>query len=72
MGGFRAYAVFAEVKEPNLATMLWIMQPDRHTHLLEESGGRGVPVYRRLSENEFWRKHPVFNEFLRMPEHGVW
>jgi hypothetical protein len=72
MGGFRACAAFAKVKEPNLAkdAMLWIMQPARHAHLLEESGGRGVPVYRRLAENEFWRKHPVFNEFLRMPEHG--
>jgi multiple sugar transport system substrate-binding protein len=72
MGGFRAYGIFAKAKEPNLAkeAMLWIMQPERHAHLLEASGGRGVPVYRRLAETKFWRDHPVFNEFLRMPEHA--
>ena len=72
MGGFRAYGAFAKVKEPNLVkdAMLWIMQPERHAHLLELSGGRGVPVYRRLVTNKFWQEHPVFNEFLRMPEHG--
>ena len=70
MSGFRAYGAFAKTKEPNLAkdAMLWIMQPDRHAHLLEASGGRGVPVYRRLAGNKFWQDHPVFNEFLRMPE----
>ena len=70
MSGFRAYGVFAKTKEPNLAkdAMLWIMQPDRHAHLLEASGGRGVPVYRRLAGNKFWQDHPVFNEFLRMPD----
>ncbi len=72
MGGFRAYGVFATVKEPNLAkdAMLWIMQPDRHAHLLEASGGRGVPVYRALAKNRFWQERPVFDEFLKMPEHG--
>jgi multiple sugar transport system substrate-binding protein len=72
MSGFRAYGVFAKAKEPDLAkdAMLWIMQPERHAHLLEASGGRGVPVYRRLAETKFWQDHPVFNEFLRMPEHA--
>ncbi|HEU5283618.1 MAG TPA: extracellular solute-binding protein [Burkholderiales bacterium] len=72
MGGFRAYGVFTTTKEPNLAkdAMRWIMQPDRHAHLLEASGGRGVPVYRRLAQNRFWREHPVFNEFLKMPENA--
>jgi len=72
VSGFRAYGVFTKVKEPNLVkdAMLWIMQPDRHAHLLEASGGRGVPVYRRLAQNKFWQEHPVFNEFLKMPEHG--
>jgi len=50
--------------------MLCIMQPDRHAHLLEASGGRGVPVYRRLTQNRFWREHPVFDEFLKMPENA--
>jgi multiple sugar transport system substrate-binding protein len=72
MGGFRAYGVFTTAKEPNLAkdAMRWIMQADRHAHLLEASGGRGVPVYRRLAQNRFWREHPVFNEFLKMPENA--
>ena len=72
MGSFRAYAAFATTREPNLVkdAMLWIMQPERHAHLLEASGGRGVPVYRRLTGSKFWLEHPVFEEFLRMPEHG--
>jgi ABC-type glycerol-3-phosphate transport system substrate-binding protein len=50
--------------------MRWIMQADRHAHLLEASGGRGVPVYRGLAQSRFWREHPVFNEFLKMPENA--
>jgi multiple sugar transport system substrate-binding protein len=73
LGGFRAYGVFATTREPALAkeAMLWIMHPERHAHLLEASGGRGVPVYRRLAQRPFWRERPVFEEFLRMPEHAL-
>ncbi|HWP49341.1 MAG TPA: sugar ABC transporter substrate-binding protein [Candidatus Limnocylindrales bacterium] len=67
-----AYGAFTKTKEPNLVkdAMMWMMQPDRYARLIEEAGGRAVPVYRRLTKDEFWQQRPVFSEFLKMPEYG--
>ncbi|RMF89354.1 MAG: sugar ABC transporter substrate-binding protein [Nitrospinota bacterium] len=67
-----AYGAFKKTKEPNLVkdAMRWMMQPDRYARLVEEAGGRTVPVYRRLTKTKFWQERPVFSEFIKMPEYG--
>jgi multiple sugar transport system substrate-binding protein len=45
-----------------------IMQPDMVQAVYEKVGGRWYPVYRDLSQAEFWTSRPVFSEFPNIIE----
>ena len=68
-----SYGVFKSSKEINLAkdAIKFVMEPDRYAQLVEEAGGRTVPVYKRLTKTKFWTDRPVFKDFLQMPEKGM-
>jgi hypothetical protein len=38
---------------------------------VQSTGGRWVPVYKRLFDSAFWKEKPVFKHFIQMVEQGV-
>ncbi|MGQ4809930.1 hypothetical protein NKDENANG_03368 [Candidatus Entotheonellaceae bacterium PAL068K] len=68
-----SYGVFQQAPHPELAKGLveHFMQPDNYNQIIESTGGRWVPVYKRLFETDFWRRKPKFKHFIQMAETGV-
>jgi multiple sugar transport system substrate-binding protein len=68
-----SYGVFKQTPYPELAKGLvdYFMQPDNYNKIIESTGGRWVPIYKRLFETEFWRSQPKFKHFIQMAETGV-
>jgi len=67
-----SFGVFNATKELNACkdAIKYIMQPERYASFVEQAGGRTVPIFRRLTKRKFWRDHPVFNEFIKMPDYA--
>lgn len=68
-----SYGVFKQTPYPELAKGLieYFMQPDNYNKIIESTGGRWVPIYKRLFETEFWQSQPKFKHFIKMAETGV-
>jgi ABC-type glycerol-3-phosphate transport system substrate-binding protein len=47
------------------------MQPANYDKIIQSTGGRWVPVYKRLFDSPFWREKPEFKHFINMAETGV-
>jgi len=47
------------------------MQPVNYDKIIQSTGGRWVPVYKRLFDSPFWREKPEFKHFINMAETGV-
>jgi multiple sugar transport system substrate-binding protein len=47
------------------------MQPQNYDKIIQSTGGRWVPVYKRLFDSPFWREKPAFKHFIQMAETGV-
>src|SRR5580765_6942443 len=58
---------------PDLAKGLleYLMQPANYDKIIQSTGGRWVPVYKRLFDSPFWREKPEFKHFINMAETGV-
>ena len=46
-------------------------QPANYDRIIQSTGGRWVPVYKRLFESPFWTSKPEFKHFIKMAETGV-
>ena len=68
-----AYAAFKKNPYPELAKGLldYLMQPANYDKIIQSTGGRWVPVYKRLFESPFWKEKPAFAHFIKMAETGV-
>jgi multiple sugar transport system substrate-binding protein len=68
-----AYGAFKKNPYPELARGLleYFMQPANYDKIIQSTGGRWVPVYKRLFDSPFWREKPAFRHFIRMAETGV-
>jgi multiple sugar transport system substrate-binding protein len=49
----------------------YYMQPANYDKIVQSTGGRWVPVYKRLFDSPFWREKPVFKHFIQLAETGV-
>ena len=49
----------------------YMLQPANYDRIVQSTGGRWVPVYKRLFDTPFWREKPVFKNFITMAEQGV-
>src|SRR5262249_56742834 len=49
----------------------YLMQPANYDKIIQSTGGRWVPVYKRLFDSPFWREKPTFRYFIQMAETGV-
>ena len=47
------------------------MQPANYDKIVQSTGGRWVPVYKRLFDSPFWKEKPAFKHFIQMAETGV-
>jgi len=68
-----AYGAFKKTPYPDLAKGLldYFMQPANYDKIIQSTGGRWVPVYKRLFDSPFWREKPAFKHFIKMAETGV-
>jgi len=68
-----AYGAFKKNPYPELAKGLldYLMQPVNYDKIIQSTGGRWVPVYKRLFDSPFWTGKPAFKHFIRMAETGV-
>jgi multiple sugar transport system substrate-binding protein len=68
-----AYGAFKKNPYPELARGLldYFMQPANYDRIIQSTGGRWVPVYKRLFESPFWTSKPEFKHFIKMAETGV-
>ena len=49
----------------------YMLQPVNYDKIVQSTGGRWVPVYKRLFDSPFWREKPVFKHFIQLAETGV-
>ena len=49
----------------------YMLQPANYDKIVQSTGGRWVPVYKRLFDSPFWREKPVFKHFIQLAETGV-
>ena len=49
----------------------YFMQPANYDKIVQSTGGRWVPVYKRLFDSPFWKEKPAFKHFIQMAETGV-
>lgn len=68
-----AFGAFKKNPYPELARGLLdhFMQPANYDKIIQSTGGRWVPVYKRLFDSPFWREKPAFKHFIQMAETGV-
>src|SRR5262249_59309010 len=68
-----AYGAFKKNPNPELTKGLldYLMQPANYDKIIQSTGGRWVPVYKRLFESPFWTGKPAFKHFIKMAETGV-
>src|SRR6266446_39120 len=68
-----AYGAFKKTPYPELAKGLleYFMQPAHYDKIIQSTGGRWVPVYKRLFDSPFWKEKPAFKHFIQMAETGV-
>src|SRR2546427_13433 len=68
-----AYGAFKKTPYPDLAKGLleYFMQPANYDKIIQSTGGRWVPVYKRLFDSPFWKEKPAFKHFIKMAETGV-
>jgi len=68
-----AYGAFKKTPYPELAKGLldYFMTPANYDRIIQSTGGRWVPVYKRLFDSPFWRERPAFQHFIKMAETGV-
>src|SRR6266850_1418740 len=68
-----SYGAFKKNPYPDLARGLieYFMQPANYDKIIQSTGGRWVPVYKRLFDSPFWREKPEFKHFINMAETGV-
>jgi multiple sugar transport system substrate-binding protein len=68
-----AFGAFKKNPYPELARGLvdYMMQPQNYDKIIQSTGGRWVPVYKRLFESPFWKEKPAFKHFIQMAETGV-
>src|SRR5207245_1291328 len=68
-----SYGAFKKNPYPDLARGLidYFMQPANYDKIIQSTGGRWVPVYKRLFDSPFWREKPEFRHFINMAETGV-
>jgi multiple sugar transport system substrate-binding protein len=68
-----AFGAFKQNPYPELARGLldYFMQPANYDKIIQSTGGRWVPVYKRLFDSPFWREKPAFKHFIVMAETGV-
>src|SRR5215475_8892189 len=68
-----AYGAFKKNPYPELAKGLldYFMQPANYDKIIQSTGGRWVPVYKRLFDSPFWTSKPAFKHFINMAETGV-
>jgi multiple sugar transport system substrate-binding protein len=68
-----SYGAFKKNPYPDIARGLidYFMQPANYDKIIQSTGGRWVPVYKRLFDSPFWREKPEFKHFINMAETGV-
>jgi multiple sugar transport system substrate-binding protein len=68
-----AFGAFKKNPYPELAKGLveYLMRPDNYDKIIQSTGGRWVPVYKRLFDSPFWKEKPAFKHFIQMAETGV-
>jgi multiple sugar transport system substrate-binding protein len=68
-----AFGAFKKNPYPELAKGLidYFMQPQNYDRIIQSTGGRWVPVYKRLFDSPFWKEKPAFKHFIQMAETGV-
>ena len=68
-----SYGAFKKNPYPDIAKGLieYFMQPANYDRIIQSTGGRWVPVYKRLFDSPFWREKPEFRHFINMAETGV-
>ena len=68
-----AYGAFKKNPYPELAKGLldYLMAPANYDKIIQSTGGRWVPVYKRLFDSPFWKEKPAFAHFIKMAETGV-
>jgi multiple sugar transport system substrate-binding protein len=68
-----AFGAFKQNPYPELARGLldYFMQPANYDKIVQSTGGRWVPVYKRLFDSPFWKEKPAFKHFTQMAETGV-
>ena len=68
-----SYGAFKKNPYPDIAKGLieYFMQPANYDRIIQSTGGRWVPVYKRLFDSPFWREKPEFKHFINMAETGV-
>jgi len=49
----------------------YMLQPQNYDKIVQSTGGRWAPVYKRLFDSPFWKEKPVFQHFIQMAETGV-
>ena len=67
-------AAFKKSPYPELAKGLHRLpacSPPNYDKIIQSTGGRWVPVYKRLFDSPFWREKPAFKHFIQMAETGV-
>jgi multiple sugar transport system substrate-binding protein len=68
-----SFGLFKKGPYPELGKGLieYMLQPANYDKIVQSTGGRWVPVYKRLFDSAFWKEKPVFKHFIQMVEQGV-
>lgn len=67
-----AMAIFKDSKVQDLGkeALAYAMEPDRYAQYIEVAGGRYVPVYKKLTDNKFWKEDRYYKTYPGIAESG--
>lgn len=67
-----AMAIFKDSKVQDLAkeALAYVMEPERYAAYIEVAAGRYVPIYKKLTDNKFWKEDRYYNTYPQIAETG--
>ncbi|HEX9015600.1 MAG TPA: extracellular solute-binding protein [Chloroflexota bacterium] len=67
-----ALGIFKDSKIPDIAkeALAFVLEPERYNTYITGAAGRYVPVYKKLTDTNFWKTDPYYNTFPAIAETG--
>ena len=67
-----AMCIFKDSKAQDAAkeALAYVMEPNRYDGFIQEAAGRYVPVYKKLTNNKFWKESKFYHTYPALAESG--